>query len=140
MGLSNEEAAPLSLPSTNAFVQLQLLNGGSFSASTAKLHAGVKDEQFRMYNWAFYIHSPVGNRHVLWDFGMTGVFQLPSFICQHCTDFQRAQSQNRVDYTPFVQKFMLDEVLPVGPSRSIVQQLSEKHSIGSKQVDTVIFR
>lgn len=40
-------------------------------AETAKLHAGVKDERFRMYNWAFYISH--NDRHILWDLGMTDV-------------------------------------------------------------------
>ena len=61
------------LPATVSFVNLQLLNGGSFTGSTGKLHAGVKDEKFRMYNWAFYVNNPVLNRHVLWDLGMTSV-------------------------------------------------------------------
>lgn len=75
MGLVNEGGISLALHSTKASLQLQLLNGGSFTASTSKLHAGIKEEEFRMYNWAFYIHSPARNRHVLWDLGMTGVLE-----------------------------------------------------------------
>lgn len=59
------------LPDSASHVHLSLLDGGSFMAETGKLHAGVKDERFRMYNWAFCISHK--DRHVLWDLGMTGV-------------------------------------------------------------------
>ena len=87
MGALNEEAVGLSLPSTHAFVKLQLLDGGSFTASTGKLHAGVKDEEFRMYNWAFYVHNPATKSHVLWDLGMTSVLELLSLVDKRCTNF-----------------------------------------------------
>lgn len=61
------------LPTVNSFVNLQLLNGGSFTASTSIVHAGVEDKKFRMYNWAFYVNHPTSDRHLLWDVGMTSV-------------------------------------------------------------------
>lgn len=63
----------LPLPETNGSVKLQLLDGGSFIANYAVLHAGVKDESFRMYNWAFHIFHHATNRHILWDLGLTSV-------------------------------------------------------------------
>ena len=58
------------LPATNAFVDLSLLDGGSFIADLSLMHAG-QSGTFRMYNWAFYIAH--GGRHVLWDLGLDQV-------------------------------------------------------------------
>lgn len=63
----------LPLPETNGSVELQLLDGGSFIANYTFLHAGAKDESFRMYNWAFHILHRATNRHILWDLGLTSV-------------------------------------------------------------------
>jgi hypothetical protein len=61
------------LPEGGNIVELHLLDGGSFTADYALLHAGVENEAFRMYNFAFHIfHAPTG-RHVLWDLGCTDV-------------------------------------------------------------------
>ncbi|KAL7771223.1 hypothetical protein CFE70_001166 [Pyrenophora teres f. teres 0-1] len=59
--------AKLRLPPTDAFVQLSLLDGGSFVADMSRMHAG-QTGTFRMYNWAFYISHQ--GRHVLWDLGL----------------------------------------------------------------------
>ncbi|KAG9381998.1 hypothetical protein A1F94_007652 [Pyrenophora tritici-repentis] len=59
--------AKLELPHTDAFVQLSLLDGGSFVADLSRMHAG-QTGTFRMYNWAFYISHQ--GRHVLWDLGL----------------------------------------------------------------------
>ena len=59
------------LPKTDAYVRLSLLDGGSFIGDYSILHAGVSEEKFRMYDWAFHINHK--NRHVLWDLGMDGV-------------------------------------------------------------------
>ena len=58
------------LPSTDAFVDLSLLDGGSFIGDLSLLHAG-QSGTFRMYNWAFYIAHR--GRHVLWDLGLDQV-------------------------------------------------------------------
>ncbi|KAF2009809.1 hypothetical protein BU24DRAFT_357460 [Aaosphaeria arxii CBS 175.79] len=101
------------LPATDAYVQLSLLDGGSFIGEISKIHAGVEKQNFRMYNWAFYLSHR--GRHILWDLGL---------------------EQDRACYTPWVNKFMLDEVEFVGPRRSIVQQLKER-GVDRKDVDTV---
>lgn len=62
------------LPSTNAFVNLTLLNGGSMLGHKHLLHAGDSATEFRLYNWAFLIQHPGSNRRILWDVGMTSVW------------------------------------------------------------------
>ncbi|KAJ4296316.1 hypothetical protein N0V90_006361 [Kalmusia sp. IMI 367209] len=103
------------LPQTKAFVGLSLLDGGSFIADTDKLHAGVSNAKFRMYNWAFAISH--GDTHILWDLGL---------------------DEDRSRYTPWVNKFMLDYVTPAGPRRSIGQQLSER-GVLSARIEAVLF-
>jgi hypothetical protein len=68
------ESSPIQkLPETAAFVELHLLDGGSFIASTDKLHAGVENETFRLYDWAFHIYHPGKGEHMLWDVGIGNV-------------------------------------------------------------------
>lgn len=102
------------IPQTKAFVELSLLDGGSFLADRSRMHEG-ETGIFRMYNWAFYISHQ--GRHVLWDLGL---------------------DEDRSCYTPWVNKHMLDTVNHVGPRRSIVQQLSER-GVTADQIDTVLF-
>jgi hypothetical protein len=58
------------LPHQGAFVELSLLDGGSFIGDLSRMHAG-ESGTFRMYNWAFYISHQ--GRHILWDLGLDGV-------------------------------------------------------------------
>lgn len=58
------------LPQTEAFVELALLDGGSFIAECSRMHAG-QSGTFRMYNWAFYVSHQ--GRHILWDLGLDEV-------------------------------------------------------------------
>lgn len=58
------------LPSTDASVELALLDGGSFVGDLSRMHAG-QSGTFRMYNWAFYIAH--NGKHVLWDLGLDQV-------------------------------------------------------------------
>jgi hypothetical protein len=62
------------MPENDAYVKLSLLDGGSFVGETGKLHAGVSNVKFRMYNWAFYVSHR--GRHVLWDLGLDEVCDL----------------------------------------------------------------
>jgi hypothetical protein len=59
-----------SLPHTDAYVELALLDGGSFIGDLSRMHAG-ESGSFRMYNWAFYISHQ--GRHILWDLGLDEV-------------------------------------------------------------------
>jgi hypothetical protein len=59
-----------SLPHTDAYVELALLDGGSFVGDLSRMHAGERGS-FRMYNWAFYIAHQ--GRHILWDLGLDEV-------------------------------------------------------------------
>lgn len=59
------------LPASSGFVDVQLLDGGSFIGDISKVHAGVARSEYRMYDWCFYIAH--GDRHVLWDVGLDPV-------------------------------------------------------------------
>jgi len=61
------------LPETDSYVELSLLDGGSFIGDTDKVHAGVANVKFRMYNWAFCISHGDGERIILWDLGLHDV-------------------------------------------------------------------
>jgi hypothetical protein len=58
------------LPQTDAYVELSLLDGGSFIGDLSKVHAGAAGK-YRMYNWAFHITHH--GRHFLWDLGLDDV-------------------------------------------------------------------
>jgi hypothetical protein len=60
----------VSLPHTDSYVRLALLDGGSFLGDLSRMHAG-ESGTFRMYNWAFYISHQ--GRHILWDLGLDEV-------------------------------------------------------------------
>ncbi|KAH7379269.1 beta-lactamase-like protein [Phaeosphaeria sp. MPI-PUGE-AT-0046c] len=102
------------LSHSNAYVELALLDGGSFIGDLSKVHAG-ESGRYRMYNWAFHICHE--GRHMLWDLGL---------------------DEDRSNYTPWVNKFMLDEVNHVGPRRTIVQQLAER-GVQPEQIEKVLF-
>ncbi|KAL1603693.1 hypothetical protein SLS60_005282 [Paraconiothyrium brasiliense] len=104
-----------SIPQTKAFVGLSLLDGGSFIASTNLLHADVTNAKFRMYNWAFCISH--GNERIVWDLGL---------------------DEDRSLYTPWVNKYALDNINPAGPRKTIGEQLSERGT-SSAQIQTIIF-
>ena len=59
-----------SLPHSDSYVELALLDGGSFIGDLGRMHAG-ESGSFRMYNWAFYISHQ--GRHILWDLGLDEV-------------------------------------------------------------------
>lgn len=64
----------MSLPETDSYVELRLLNGGSMLANARSLHHDIEDDRlFRLYDWCFYIHQPEQRRNVLWDVGMSVV-------------------------------------------------------------------
>jgi hypothetical protein len=58
------------LPQTDAYVELSLLDGGSFIGDLSKVHAGASGK-YRMYNWAFHISH--NGKHFLWDLGLDEV-------------------------------------------------------------------
>lgn len=69
MGDTEDVGGPV--PETSGYVDLALLDGGSFVGDIGKVHAGVSNAKFRMYNWAFYISHQ--GRHLLWDLGLDEV-------------------------------------------------------------------
>jgi hypothetical protein len=58
------------LPQTEAYVDLSLLDGGSFVGDLSKVHARATGK-YRMYNWAFHLAHQ--GRHFLWDLGLDEV-------------------------------------------------------------------
>ncbi|KAM5357687.1 hypothetical protein ACJZ2D_016015 [Fusarium nematophilum] len=114
--MADPEELP-SLPASNGSVQVQLLDGGSFTANYDMLHAGAPSTPFRCYSWAFYIYHEPSGRHVLWDAGL---------------------SANRSEYTAFSVKHILDILEPVNPRFSLTEQL-EKSGRDANAIDTVIF-
>lgn len=63
------------LPHTDAYVELSLLDGGSFIGDLSKVHAGASGK-YRMYNWAFHLSH--GGKHMLWDLGLDEVRTVPT--------------------------------------------------------------
>lgn len=61
------------LPDTKSHVNLEALDGGSFTGDYTFLHADVKSQPFRMYNFAFHVTHPGTGRHIMWDLGLTSV-------------------------------------------------------------------
>lgn len=67
----NEECTPL--PPTNYHVDLQVLDGGSFTANECRVLAGASDHEFCVPDWAFLIKDCDSGRQLLWDYGLSGV-------------------------------------------------------------------
>ena len=66
-------------PETTSHVELSIMDGGGFTASTSVLHADVEPEKFHMIDWSFHIYHPNSKRHVLWDLGLHDVLQTCGF-------------------------------------------------------------
>jgi hypothetical protein len=68
-------ATKMSLPRVdpNSAVEVQLLDGGSFIATTEFIHKYAPITDFRMYTWAFHIYHPPSGRNILWDVGLSAV-------------------------------------------------------------------
>ncbi|PYH38770.1 uncharacterized protein BO87DRAFT_443205 [Aspergillus neoniger CBS 115656] len=110
------------LPETAAFVDAKLLNGGSMTAHYHKLHAGEPVVEFRMYNWAFYIHHPGQQRHIIWDLG-----------------FSSRHIQDPDDYPPAVAEGPFVEAHFQAPSESISDQIQRRSGVSPDQIDTIVF-
>lgn len=68
--IESGEARSGELPHTDAYVELSLLDGGSFIGDLSRMHAGSSGT-YRMYNWAFHVSHQ--GRHFLWDLGLDEV-------------------------------------------------------------------
>ncbi|OCL12640.1 hypothetical protein AOQ84DRAFT_333956 [Glonium stellatum] len=111
-----EQISCSALPDTPWVANLDCLDGGSFVASTALLHADSKAEDIRLYNWAFHVHDVKTDRHILWDLGLSG-----DLSC----------------YATSAAKVM-EVVGVVGPGEPICQQLARKGVLPHK-IESVIF-
>ncbi|KAL6250266.1 hypothetical protein RBB50_002567 [Rhinocladiella similis] len=108
----------MTLPATNAHVELRLLNGGSMKANTNTIHHGVEEgHAFRLYDWCFYIYQPDLRRHVLWDVGMSN------------------DGNMYISSIRDVMKIMSC----VGPDESLGQQLRGTCGVEPESIDTVLF-
>ncbi|KAF2815575.1 uncharacterized protein BDZ99DRAFT_567401 [Mytilinidion resinicola] len=102
----------------SATVRVNLLDGGSFStADMSKLHANAEPNLFRLYDWCFHVFHPGSGRHILWDVGI---------------------SSDRSAYTPMVLDVQWESANPVGPQKTLHEQLEALDS-SYGQIDTVIF-
>ena len=81
--IMSDTHAAVGLPATEAYVRLHLLNGGSMTAEYHKLHAGDAAEEFRLYNWAFFVQHTAQGRNVIWDVGMSSVSATLAPYCMH---------------------------------------------------------
>ena len=61
------------LPAGPGFVEVQILDGGSFTANLNVIHAGSTSVPFRCHSWVFYIYHKPSGRHILWDVGLSAV-------------------------------------------------------------------
>ncbi|KAF5009336.1 hypothetical protein FDECE_4434 [Fusarium decemcellulare] len=106
------------LPQASGHVQVTLLDGGGFTtADDTKIHADGHDQPYYLYDWCFYLYHEATGRRILWDLGI---------------------SNDRDLYTPFILNYHWPSCNPVGPRRSLVDQLGD---LGVKpgEIDTVIF-
>ncbi|KAL4865048.1 hypothetical protein BDV12DRAFT_211274 [Aspergillus spectabilis] len=100
----------IQLPTTEASVNIRLLNGGSMTAEYHKLHAGELATEFRMYNWCFLIHHEQQGRWVLWDLGM---------------------SSNPDDYPPVIANGPIKEAKVQDPHESIASQIERRSGVSA---------
>ncbi|KAL2839399.1 beta-lactamase-like protein [Aspergillus pseudoustus] len=107
----------IQLPTTEAYVGLQLLNGGSMTAEYHKLHAGESAKEFRMYNWSFLIRHERTNRWVLWDLGM---------------------SSNPDDFPPVIANGPIRGAAVRDPQEPIQAQIARRSGVTADQVDTIL--
>ncbi len=61
------------LPQSTGSVELQILDGGSFSANFEVVHADSASKPFKCHSWVVYIHHKPTGRHILWDVGLSAV-------------------------------------------------------------------
>lgn len=68
---SHENLPPL--PQSEGSVEIQVLDGGSFTANYDVVHAKSPSRPFQCHSWVFYIHHKPGGRHMIWDVGLSAV-------------------------------------------------------------------
>ncbi|KAB8264395.1 beta-lactamase-like protein [Aspergillus pseudonomiae] len=107
----------MELPVTDDYVQVQLLNGGSMTAQSHILHAGEEPKEFRLYNWAFFIHHVKQNRRMIWDLGMSSVPE---------------------DFPPAIVNGPFKEIHPQDPRESIEKQIERRNGVGADEIDTIL--
>ncbi|POR33566.1 Uncharacterized protein TPAR_06261, partial [Tolypocladium paradoxum] len=112
---ASQTARPL--PPSTGSVEVQLLDGGSFTGNLDVVHARSPSVPYRCHSWAFYIHHKPSGRHLLWDVGL---------------------SADRTEFTAYNIRHSLDVLNPVSPRLSLPEQL-RRRGIEADQVDTVLF-
>ncbi|KAK4944634.1 hypothetical protein LTR10_016068 [Elasticomyces elasticus] len=101
-----------------AVVEVQILDGGSFTANGSKVMAGAPDRTYSVPDWAFLVRDCESGRVLLWDYGLSEVHE---------------------EFTPFVQNNLLGELSPRSPATSIAQQIVERNGIAGADLETIIF-
>ncbi|KAL3478473.1 beta-lactamase-like protein [Aspergillus californicus] len=107
----------IKLPATDAYVHLHLLNGGSMTAEYHKLHAGDPADEFRLYNWAFFIHHEKHGRRIVWDLGL---------------------SSTPDDYPPAISSTVMKEARFHGPHEPLTEQIQRRTRTPADAIDTVL--
>ncbi|KOC13435.1 hypothetical protein AFLA70_35g004521 [Aspergillus flavus AF70] len=108
----------IQLPVTDAYVHVQLLNGGSMTARSHLIHAGEEPTtEFRLYNWAFFIHHAKQGRRMLWDLGMSSVPE---------------------DFPPAIANGPLKDVQAQDPREPIEKQIERRNGVAADEIDTIL--
>lgn len=61
------------LPQESAIVEVQILDGGTFTANASKVIEGAADYNYIVPDWAFLVRDCESGRVLLWDYGLSEV-------------------------------------------------------------------
>lgn len=71
MAADSQDRPPL--PPSTGSVEVQILDGGSFTANFEVMRAGSPSEPFKCHSWVFYIYHKPSGRRILWDIDLSAV-------------------------------------------------------------------
>jgi hypothetical protein len=60
-------------PSTEAYVDVSILDGGGMIGGSKIMHEEEPPRDVEMSCWVFYIHHPGSGKKVMWDVGISAV-------------------------------------------------------------------
>ncbi|OQV09300.1 hypothetical protein CLAIMM_13434 [Cladophialophora immunda] len=106
------------LPATEGHVDIQILDGGSFTANESRVLARGRDWEFKVPDWTFLVSDGKTGRQLLWDYGL---------------------SEDTEEFTPFIQNNLFGELRPRSPPKSVAQQISEHSNTAAAALETIIF-
>jgi len=121
------EGVNISLPTTTAFVNVSILDGGGMLGHVSFIHANQTGDQ-PMSCWVALIQHPSG-RNLLWDVGISSVHS-PANIDSDLKDINDYTDANRKVYTWGRTR---------GPELSLREQLKNRQGMEPEDIDTVLF-